>query len=212
VDDSYYPAWLDELIEAGRNMPRAGQDYNWATYNTWVTRVEHMLLDLLGSEHVYYLRFHGWAQATGGTVGMALAAALQHLDVIRDDLVKGRLVSFRSLVIADVFSDFLDMATELLEHGYKDPAASLVGAVLERGLRDIAKANGIEVRSRDDLTSLANRLAEKGAFNRLTQKTLNVWIAIRNHADHGEFDEYTLDDVRNMLAGVRTFLSQYEPR
>jgi hypothetical protein len=115
-------------------------------------------------------------------------------------------------VIADVFSDFLDMATELLEHGYKDPAASLVGAVLERGLRDIAKANGIEVRSRDDLTSLANRLAEKGAFNRLTQKTLNVWIAIRNHADHGEFDEYTLDDVRNMLAGVRTFLSQYEPR
>jgi hypothetical protein len=211
MDNAYYLGWLDDIIAEARAIPRDGEDYNWAAYNAWVTKAENMLLQLLGSDHIYYQRFHGWAQPVTGQVRMGLAAALQHLNALRDDLGKGRLTSLRSLVTAEVFSDFLDMAAHLLDHGYKDPAASLVGAVLERGLRDIAGANGLSVGTGDNLTSLSNRLAERAVFNRLTQKSVNVWIALRNHADHGEFDEYTLDDVRNMQQGVNTFLSQYSP-
>lgn len=32
---------------------------------------------------------------------------------------------------------------------------------------------------------------------------------VRNHADHGEFDEYTESDVRNMLTGVTDLLGTY---
>ncbi len=150
-------------------------------------------------------------RSSGHNVASSLDGATHQLAALRDDMVKGRLSSLRGLVVAEVFSDFLDMAAHLLSNGYKDAAASVTGAVLERGLRDIAAENGLKVRSRDDLTSLCNRLAEKAVFNRLMQKNIGVWIAVRNHADHGEFEEYTLDDVRSMHAGVQAFLAQYSP-
>jgi hypothetical protein len=38
---------------------------------------------------------------------------------------------------------------------------------------------------------------------------VQVWNDIRNHADHGKFDEYKIDDVKEMLRGVTQFLSDY---
>ena len=60
------------------------------------------------------------------------------------------------------------------------------------------------------MTAVNNRLAEKGVYNRLVQKSISVWIAVRNHADHGQFDQYTIDDVRAMLSGSRDFLGRYQ--
>jgi len=67
-----------------------------------------------------------------------LAAALR-------DVEHGYLQSVQRLVVADVFTDFLDMALHLLDNGYKDPAATLIGGVLEDGLRRIAAANKLTV-------------------------------------------------------------------
>jgi hypothetical protein len=216
ADDTRYLNWLDELIADGTNLPVTrsddGYDLDFPAYNAWRTRAEHFLLQLLDSDHVYYTRFHSAVEVLYGKYASARTSAIQILTAVKNDLAEGRLTSFRAFVTAEVFSDFLDMAEHLVEHGYQHPAASLIGAVLERGLRDIATKHDITVRSRDDLTSLANRLAEKGVYNRLTQKNLNVWIAIRNHADHGEFDEYTPEQVRSMHAGVSTFLSRYGPQ
>ena len=55
------------------------------------------------------------------------------------------LVNFRSLVQAEVFADFLDMAEHLLGETYKDAAAVLLGAVLEDSLRKIAGAKGVDI-------------------------------------------------------------------
>jgi hypothetical protein len=120
------------------------------------------------------------------------------------------LISFRKLVTAEVFSDFLDMAEHLLANGYKDPSASLIGAVLEIGLRDIASGNELKVGARDDLTALNNRLAEAAVYSRLVQKSINVWIAIRNYADHGQFEQYAAEDVKSMHTGVREFLGRFQ--
>jgi hypothetical protein len=210
--ENHYLNWADELIAEGAAIgPGMGDRVNWHAYCAWVTKAENFLLQVVGAEHIYYTRFHDFAQPIGDT-WEARASALQQLMAFRDDLAKGRLVSLQSMVTAEVFSNFLDMAEHLLNNNYKDAAASLTGAVLERGLRDIADSQSIPVRSRDDLTSLANRLAEKAIYTRLMQKNLVVWIAVRNHADHGEFSQYTLDDVRNMLVGVRTFLDQHRPQ
>jgi hypothetical protein len=46
---------------------------------------------------------------------------------LRSDLLAGDLRSFKELVHADIFADFLDMATHLLEQGFKDASAVLVG-------------------------------------------------------------------------------------
>ena len=101
------------------------------------------------------------------------------------------------------------MVEHLLEHGYKDPAASLCGAVLEQGLRRIATNRGFRVRERDDLSALNRKLASKGVYKRLVQKRLGVWTDVRNAADHGRFTEYSKEDVAEMRQGVSTFLADH---
>jgi hypothetical protein len=125
------------------------------------------------------------------------------------DLKGGYLKRIEDLVSADVFSDFLEMAAYLLEQGYKDPAASLVGAVLEDGLRRIAKATNTTLKSREDISSLSKKLADGQIYNRMMQKQIEVWSEIRNNADHGHFDQYVSQDVKGMLDGVRSFLAQH---
>lgn len=126
-----------------------------------------------------------------------------------EDIERGYLVTLEALVSADVFTDFLSMATHLIEHGYKDPAASLIGAVLEDALRRIAISHGLSIRERDDISSLNSRLAEAKVYNRLTQQRVQVWSSIRNNADHGKFSEYTTTLVSEMSSGVATFISDH---
>jgi hypothetical protein len=126
---------------------------------------------------------------------------------VKDDISSGWFQDVETLVSAEVFDDFLDMAEYLLDNGYKDPTASLIGAVLEDSLRRICKNGNIPMKSREDISSLNSKLAAKGVYNRLQQKQIQVWNDIRNNADHGKFEEYTEDNVRNMLEGVRNFLS-----
>ena len=69
------------------------------------------------------------------------------------------LKRIEDLVSADIFTDFLEMAEYLLKNGYKDPATSLIGAVLEDGLRRVSAGHGIKLKSREDIQSLNTKLA-----------------------------------------------------
>ena len=102
------------------------------------------------------------------------------------------------------------MAEYLLEEGYKDPAASLIGAVLENGLRKICTNRGITVKSTEKISTLNQKLANGNVYNRLTQRKLEVWNTVRNNADHGYFAQYTAQDVKDMHKGVREFLEQHQ--
>lgn len=75
--------------------------------------------------------------------------ALQGVGILRaahEELAEGFVGRLQELVAAEVFTDFLEMARHLLESGYKDAAASLCGAVLEDGLRRIARAHSVSPR------------------------------------------------------------------
>jgi hypothetical protein len=172
----------------------------------WKSNVENLIILTSGRDSVYYQNFinnvkNGYRSEVDIGIGI--------LRALKEDLEKGCLTSVRDLVIAEVFTDFLDMAEHLLEKGYKDPAASLIGAVLEDGLRRIAEKHNVTVKHDDDISSLNTRLANKEIYNRLIQKQIQVWKDIRNSADHGKFDEYNSDQVRLMLEGVRKFLAEY---
>jgi hypothetical protein len=97
------------------------------------------------------------------------------------------------------------MAEHLLGEGYKDPAASLAGAVLEDGLRRIARNNEITVSAGDNLNSLRDKCVEKKIFNNLVRQQITGWTTLRNFADHGRFDDYTGQQVGSMISDVRSF-------
>jgi hypothetical protein len=177
-----------------------------AMFLEWKSNVENLIILIAGKDSVYYQNF----------INMVKYECVDHvnygigiLKALKEDIEQGYLTNIKNLVVTEVFSDFLDMAEHLLENGYKEPAASLIGAVLEDGLRKIAEKNNIIVKRDDNISSLNQKLADKGIYNRLVQRQIQVWEAIRNSADHGKFNDYKLDDVKLMLEGVKNFLTEH---
>ena len=119
--------------------------------------------------------------------------------------------SFAALVRSDLFADFLEMAEHLLNTGYKDPAAVLVGAILEEHLRKLCHKHGIPTSEKTKprkAESLNSDLASSNIYSRLDQKSVTAWQDLRNKAAHGHFSEYADAQVDLMLKGVRDFVSR----
>lgn len=175
-------------------------------FTEWQTQSLTYLINLLGPDHTYVDHFR--KQVTQGFIGH-VKSGKGILQALREDIEGGYLKRIENLVSADIFDNFIEMAQYLLSQGYKDPTASLAGAVLENGLRRICSARGITLSVKEDIGSLNKKLADAEVYNRLTQKKIQVWNDIRNNADHGNFNEYKVDDVNEMLKGIRNFLEQY---
>lgn len=172
----------------------------------WRTSSLAFLNATLGSDNVHYREFEErckWSQRHEAERGLAILRAA------REDIAGGYLQKVETLVSASVFNDFLEIAEHLLDNGYKDPAASLIGAVLEDGLRRMCVTNTLPVKSGDNISSLNQKLADNEVYNRLQQREIEVWNKLRDYADHGRFDQYESDNVKDMLAGVQKFLSNY---
>ena len=46
-----------------------------------------------------------------------------------------------------------------------------------------------------------------GVYNNLVRKKIQVWIAVRNNADHRHFGEFAADDIADMVGGIKRFLA-----
>lgn len=125
------------------------------------------------------------------------------------DYASGMLFDVRSLVAAELFVDFLDQAKHLLENGFYVPAASLVGAVLEDGLRKLCAKNSITVPDKTKIDALNADLARAGVYSKLVQKNITAYADIRNSADHGRFGQFKQDDVEAMISWVGRFLAEH---
>ena len=201
---------LDSLISMGETVSvsrgsTAGY-VDTSLFQQWRTSSLAFLNVTLGSDSVHYREFEErckFSQSHQVNQGLGIIRAA------KDDIEGGYLQKVEMFVSASVFSDFLEMSGHLLENGYKDPAASLVGAVLEDSLRRICVNNNITVKSDDNISSLNQKLADKDVYNRLQQREIEVWNKLRDYADHGRFDQYDAGRVKDMLAGVGEFLSNH---
>ena len=132
---------------------------------------------------------------------------------VKHDIESGMLTNFRSLIQAEVFADFLDMAEHLHMESYKDAAAVLLGAVLEDSLRKVADATGVSTLNSKGkpltIDPLNIELAKKGAYNALVQKQITSWANLRNDAAHGHFDKYDSAQVQQMLLFVQKFCADH---
>lgn len=122
------------------------------------------------------------------------------------------LETVEELVHADMFADFLEMAEYLLDGGYKDPAAVLIGGVLEEHLRNLCIKHSIPVANADGSARKASQLNDdlaKVAYDKLAQKGVTYWLDVRNKAAHGKYSDYDEGVVRQMLVGVREFAAKF---
>jgi hypothetical protein len=176
-----------------------------ASFGEWKTSALSLIEALTDSESVYKRNFE---QEVIGEDVNCVDRGIGILRALKTDIEQGYLTKYRILVVAEVFDDFLEMAEYLLETDYKDPAASLLCAVLEDGLRQMCRNNNIEVKKSDDISCLNQKLGSKGIYTTIIQKQIQAWKGIRDSADHGKFGDYKKEEVQDMLRGVKRFLGE----
>ncbi|MDP3700737.1 MAG: hypothetical protein Q8R72_07510 [Hylemonella sp.] len=183
----------------------------------WVTRLGQLIRKLYGEKSQHFVAY-AEAAKTGNfynlwkshhvqfTQMLGVARAIKH--EIENDL----LVDFKALIQADVFADFLEMGEYLLQEGYKDAAAVIIGTVLEDHLRQLTKSKSLPIvnESGKQLTMdpLNVQLAKAEAYSKLAQKQITTWAHVRNKAAHGEYGEYTAEQVQMMLMFVQGFIAE----
>ena len=138
-------------------------------------------------------------------VGIILA--VQH--DFRNELIN----NIRQVLQADIFGDFLEMGEYLLNEGYKNAAAVIIGSVLEDSLRKLATSNGIDTIKPNGqpltIGPLNIELGKGVIYDRLTQKQITSWGDLRNKAAHGHYSEYQKEQVQMMLLFVQQFCGEY---
>lgn len=132
---------------------------------------------------------------------------------IQHEVKSGLLNNFRQLLRAEIFVDFIEMAEHLLDEGYKDASAVLLGAVLEDSLRKIAGSHSVPTVGPNGkpltMDPLNVSIAKATVYGPLVQKQITSWANLRNDAAHGHFSKYDAAQVRQMLAFVQKFCADY---
>jgi len=112
-----------------------------------------------------------------------------------------------------MFSDLLEIACELHESGYKDVAAVQAGTALELHLRLFAAKHNIETVTEKNRSKGAGNLNEElkktGLYPLIEQHDVTAMLVTWNAAAHGKFDEYSADEVGELISGVREFVKRF---
>ncbi len=183
----------------------AGVNYELAYQ--WGTSCLNLLSRVFGSDSVHYKNFETKFPKFRdyGPVTQALGI----LRAAKDDYEQGFLFDTRILIEAEVFDELLEQGEYLLDSGYYQPAAVVVGSVLEDGLQKLCARYELSLSTAPKVDTMNANLAKQGVYNKLTQKQVTVLADIRNKAAHGKWDEFTKDDVEDMLRHVRHFMETH---
>ena len=211
---------LEELLQFGKKVKQTRYDRSGAGFiymgddgidhelaHQWGTSCLNLLSRSFGVDSVHHRNFETLFPKFDDYSPIVQAVGV--LKAAKDDYEQGLLFDTRLLIEAEVFDDFLDQATHLLNAGYYQPAAVVVGSVLEDGLRKLCVRHDIPMSAKPKLDVANAALAKQGVYNKLTQKRITALADIRNKAAHGEWDEFSETDVEDMLRGTRQFMETH---
>ena len=115
----------------------------------------------------------------------------------------GFVGNIRHLLHADIFDSMIGQAAALLTQGHKVPAAVLGRIVIERWLRDRAEAVAIPAYDTAKPSKLNDDLKKSGEYSAPKWRQLQAYLDVGNAAAHGKPDEFSEDDVRQLLEYAR---------
>ena len=232
-----YLSRLEELIQRGEEVPvrdtqvlvsnssitgekkyRTVKAVDWPRFVEWRTASMTVLDQVVPRSSV-----HRKIVDVFGSLGNEpdiLQFGIAYLKAIREDLESDHLNDIASEIEAELSADYMGQAERLLTEGHSGkydhvPAAVLAGVVIEKALRTLcSQLSPPEPILNDDggwlkLNALIDALKKRDVYNELTAKQLRAWAAVRNHAAHGNFDEFDRMQVESMIKGIGVFISQY---
>jgi hypothetical protein len=213
-------AEADEVVES--KVQRATSSYTSSyfvetgRFTRWMAASLSFLVRVFGEQHVHTRLFRERCKQTRLSETYAGKAILE---AAREDIRHGFLQRLVDIVAADLFADFLEMAEHLLENGYKDPAAVMIGSVLEEHLRRMAEGQGVAITQEKNGSEIPTKtdtlnadLTKAGLYGKLDQKSVTAWLDLRNKAAHGHYSDYSSEQVKLMCQGVTDFLARSTSR
>jgi hypothetical protein len=195
----------DELCSIYADAPRAadgGVNMPGDKYFKWYAAARHLLNSVAAGKSAYTEECD-LIRGANPSIGRGI------LEAAKEAFVDGWLADTKLLLSAEIFSDFLDQATHLIDLGYKDAAAVLIGAVLEDGLRKLCDSHGIAIPAKATIAPLSELLYKQDVYGLMVHKEILAKSDLRNNAAHGMFDQYGIDDVKAFLEFVGRFLAEY---
>jgi hypothetical protein len=209
---------IDQLISiAGQVLStKRTNDYNSYVsaeqFNEFRSASLSFLKNTFGTEHPYYMEFN---KKVNDASPYLTEEGRGILKAVKNEIDGGWAFTVKGLISAEIFSNFLEMAEYLLTEGYKDPAAVMAGSVLEEHLRQLCIKNSIPIESIKDgkpipkkADLINSQLASANIYNKLDQKSITSWLDLRNKAAHGQYSEYTKEQVVFMSQGITNFISR----
>lgn len=173
--------------------------------SSWLVNVEHILEIAFGRGSSHFRRFEELTRLK--TVYLfQLEPIVGVLKGALNDLEGGFLPGQELLVASEVFDTLLEQAKYLSESGNKDLAAMLARVVIEDALRRIARQEKIDDTQR--VSKINDDLKRADMYPEPMRSQIQSWLATGNAAAHGKFNEYTDEQVKSMIEGIRGFLAQ----
>lgn len=229
---------LNELIENGQQIPvtnktipgrqnrftgdvgpsRQVTNVGWPEFVEWRTNCVTLLDNIIPSNSLHRSTADQFQSLKNKTD--TLAFGISFLKSIRNDFENEYLGNLYLEVEAELSADYLGQAESLLKEGVSGkyehiPAAVLAGAVLEKNLKTICQQQNPPLAIVSEkgkplmLNALIDALKKRSIFNEVVAKQLRAWVDIRNSAAHGEFENFTKEQVGLMLIGIQSFVSNY---
>jgi hypothetical protein len=165
-----------------------------------------------GEDHPYFKNFDSKVTTA---VPDDVQSGIGIIQAAKNEMEGGWLITAKGLVSAEIFSDFLEMSEYLLEMDYKDPAAVIIGSVLEEYLRQLCKKHGIDTHKISGNKSIPRKadllnaeLVKAQVYNKLDQKNVTAWLDLRNKAAHGNYSEYNKIQVEILCQAVTEFMAR----
>jgi uncharacterized protein (UPF0332 family) len=174
-------------------------------YDEWSTSVLSLFKRIFGEKSDHYSNFKILYSVHAGRFN-TFRRCRGIFNAAKEDYECGYLFNLKSLVSAEISEDVLEQAEKLFKSDYKDAACVLAGVALETSLKDLCMRQGIKPGNLDRMNA---DLRKDGKYNVSMQTQITAWYHHRNNAAHGDWGEYTSEDVKDMIKGVRRFIAEY---
>lgn len=175
-----------------------------AMVKEWGTNVLSLLGRVFGKDSVHYSAFVKQHRDGNDEHDHSFEDARAIFNAAREDYEGGYLFNVRSLAKAEVLTDALSQARDLLAAGYKDPACILGRIALESTLKDLVEKHGFAAGKLDRMNA---ELSKANVYNMAKHKQITAWAEIGNKAWHGQWDQYSEGDARAMIDGVEALVA-----
>ncbi|MCK4405985.1 MAG: DUF4145 domain-containing protein [Hadesarchaea archaeon] len=229
INDKFIKTRLDSLIEEGNNLlmeippvdiiePLHQKQDNIVKFDKWKLSCLNFLLNVFGPNHYFLEKFkestkHGWKVSIPISEHQKIEQPIYYsreqvskcyavLLFIKEQVDLGLVSDAQHLYDAELFSNLIEQAFELLRNDYKHAAAIYGRLVMENAIRDLCRLNKIQ---KEKLSEMLIELRRIGIIDLPKERIVQANYDIGSLAAHGkeEFNRYTNNDIEEMLVFIR---------